>query len=166
MSTRQRLKKAATALSVAMAHSSLRRWRIVSDTLPVTDSSLPTIFESGTEQPRRHETAQSQLTVREAGHEPIARSTAGHVVSLRFATLARRPGSRVFLDWLHEQNLSLAFTTYQTGKLFFVGRKPDNAISVLRTYDHCTGLWSSPDAQTLWLSTRFQLWRSKRRRPS
>lgn len=28
-------------------------------------------------------------------------------------------GSRNFLDWLGEQNLSLAFTTYQTGKLFF-----------------------------------------------
>lgn len=69
-------------------------------------------------------------------------------------------GSRYFLDWLGEQQISVAFTTYQTGKLFFVGRKPDNAISVFeRTYNHCMGLWASPDGRTLWLSTRFQLWR-------
>ena len=38
-------------------------------------------------------------------------------------------GSRYFLDWLAEQRISLAFTTYQTGKVFFVGRKPDHSIS-------------------------------------
>ena len=32
-------------------------------------------------------------------------------------------GSRYFLDWLLQQRCSLAFTTYQTGKLFLVGRK-------------------------------------------
>ena len=31
-------------------------------------------------------------------------------------------GSRYLLDWLAEQRISLAFSTYQTGKLFFVGR--------------------------------------------
>ena len=50
-------------------------------------------------------------------------------------------GSRYLLDWLAEQRISLAFTTYQTGKLFFVGRKPDQAISVFeRTFNHCMGL--------------------------
>jgi len=69
-------------------------------------------------------------------------------------------GSRYFLQWLAEQQLSLAFTTYQTGKLFFVGRKPDRTISVFeRTYTHCMGMWASPDAKTIWLSTRYQLWR-------
>ncbi len=69
-------------------------------------------------------------------------------------------GSRFFLDWLHEQQVSLAFTTYQTGKLFFVGRKPDATLSMFeRTYGHCMGLWASPDGQTLWLASRFQLWR-------
>ncbi|MCH7685728.1 MAG: TIGR03032 family protein [Planctomycetes bacterium] len=69
-------------------------------------------------------------------------------------------GSRYFLDWLQQQRVSLAFTTYQTGKLFFVGRKPDQAISVFeRTYNHCMGMWASPDARTIWLSSRFQIWR-------
>ena len=69
-------------------------------------------------------------------------------------------GSRHFIDWLAEQRVSLAFTTYQTGKLFLVGRKPDDVISVFeRTFNHCMGLWASTDAQTLWLSSKFQLWR-------
>lgn len=69
-------------------------------------------------------------------------------------------GSRYFLDWLSDQSISLAFTTYQTGKLFFVGRKPDNAISIFeRTYNHCMGMYASPDGRTLWVSSRFQLWR-------
>jgi uncharacterized protein (TIGR03032 family) len=69
-------------------------------------------------------------------------------------------GSRYFLDWLDEQHLSLAFTTYQTGKLFLVGRKAGPTISVFeRTFNHCMGLWSGSDAQTLWMSTRFQIWR-------
>lgn len=69
-------------------------------------------------------------------------------------------GSRHFLDWLAESRISLAFTTYQTGKLFFVGRKPDHTISVFeRTFNHCMGLWASPDARTLWLSSKYQLWR-------
>ena len=81
------------------------------------------------------------------------------------ATTASQPwlnaqGSRYFLDWLAEQQASLAFTTYQTGKLFFVGRKRDNAISVFeRTYNHCMGMWASADGKTIWLSSRFQIWR-------
>jgi uncharacterized protein (TIGR03032 family) len=69
-------------------------------------------------------------------------------------------GSRHFLDWLAETRISLAFSTYQTGKVFFVGRKPDAGLSVFeRTFNHCMGLWASPDGQTLWLVSKFQVWR-------
>jgi len=80
-------------------------------------------------------------------------------------------GSRYFLDWLQQQRCSLAFTTYQTGKLFLVGRKSasgagepldesDNALSMFeRTYNHCMGMWASPDGRTIWLSSRYQIWR-------
>ena len=80
-------------------------------------------------------------------------------------------GSRYFLDWLQQQRCSLAFTTYQTGKLFLVGRKSasgagvptseaDQALSVFeRTYNHCMGMCASPDGRTIWLSTRYQIWR-------
>jgi uncharacterized protein (TIGR03032 family) len=72
-------------------------------------------------------------------------------------------GSRYFLDWLADENVSLGFTTYQTGKLFLVGRKLDGALSGFeRTYGHCMGAWASPDASTLWLSSRYQLWRLQR----
>jgi len=60
-------------------------------------------------------------------------------------------GSRHFLDWMAEMQVRLGFTTYQTVKLFFVGRKLDHTLSVFeRTFNHCMGLWASPDAQTLW----------------
>jgi uncharacterized protein (TIGR03032 family) len=66
--------------------------------------------------------------------------------------------SRNFADWLAEQQLSLAFTTYQVGKLFLLGRHPDGRLAVFeRTFNRCMGLWS--DGQTLWMSTLFQLWR-------
>src|SRR5438874_622093 len=66
--------------------------------------------------------------------------------------------SRQFADWLAEQRVSLAFTTYQAGKLFLVGRQPEGRVSIFeRTFNRCMGLWS--DGQTLWMSSLFQLWR-------
>src|SRR5262249_40595995 len=61
-------------------------------------------------------------------------------------------------DWLAEQQVSLAFTTYQSGKLFLLGRRPDGVLAVFeRTFSRAMGLWA--DGQTLWLSTRYQIWR-------
>lgn len=66
--------------------------------------------------------------------------------------------SRQFGAWLAEQRVSLAFTTYQTGKLFLIGLKPDGRLSVFeRTFNRCLGLWG--DGQTLWMSSLYQLWR-------
>ena len=66
--------------------------------------------------------------------------------------------SRGFADWLGRQQVSLAFSTYQTGKLFLLGRKPDGQLAVFeRTFNRCMGLWA--DGQTLWLSSLYQLWR-------
>jgi uncharacterized protein (TIGR03032 family) len=67
-------------------------------------------------------------------------------------------GSPRLLAWLAEQRVSLAFTTYQTGKLFLLGRHPEGRLAVFeRTFDRAMGLWA--DGQTIWLSTRYQLWR-------
>ena len=66
--------------------------------------------------------------------------------------------SRLFTSWLAEQRASLAFTTYQVGKLFFVGLGSDGQLSVFeRTFNRCMGLWS--DTQTLYMSSLYQLWR-------
>ena len=67
-------------------------------------------------------------------------------------------GSRQYTAWLAEQKLSLAFSTYQAGKLFFVGLQPDGRLSIFeRTFNRAMGLWS--DTQTLYLSTLYQIWR-------
>ena len=67
-------------------------------------------------------------------------------------------GSRQFISWMTEHQISLAFTTYQTGKLFLIGVKNDGRLSVFeRTFNRCMGLWA--DGQTLWLSSLYQMWR-------
>src|SRR5262249_8812371 len=63
-----------------------------------------------------------------------------------------------FREWLAEQRISIAFTTYQSGKLFLIGRRHDGRLSVHeRTFNRCMGLWAS--SQTLWMSSLYQLWR-------
>jgi uncharacterized protein (TIGR03032 family) len=67
-------------------------------------------------------------------------------------------GSRGFNGWLAEQKISLAFTTYQSGKLFLVGQQPNGRLSIFeRTFNRCMGLWG--DGQTLWMTSLYQLWR-------
>ncbi len=62
--------------------------------------------------------------------------------------------------WLAAQHLSLAFTTYQFGKLFLVGHGAGGRLAVFeRTFPRCMGLWSSPDGQSMWLTSQFQVWR-------
>jgi protein O-GlcNAc transferase len=66
--------------------------------------------------------------------------------------------SRHFLAWLHEARVSLAFTTYQTNRLFLLGLKPDGSLSAFeRAFDRPMGLAASADR--LYLSTRWQIWR-------
>lgn len=67
-------------------------------------------------------------------------------------------GSRQFTAWLYESGGSLAFSTYQAGKLFFIGLNPDGRLSVFeRTFARCMGLALA--GETLWVSTLYQLWR-------
>jgi uncharacterized protein (TIGR03032 family) len=66
--------------------------------------------------------------------------------------------SRQFTHWMAEQQLSLALTTYQAGKLFLLGLQPDGRLSVFeRTFNRCLGLWA--DGQTMWMSSLYQMWR-------
>ena len=69
-------------------------------------------------------------------------------------------GSRHLVDWLSKHQISLAFTTYQFGKLLLLGRKSGQELAVFeRSFERCMGLCASADAQTLWMSSRSQLWR-------
>ncbi len=66
--------------------------------------------------------------------------------------------SRQFTSWMAETGLSLAFTTYQTGKLFLIGLQADGRLSVFeRTFNRCMGLTAVGD--TLYMSSLYQLWR-------
>jgi uncharacterized protein (TIGR03032 family) len=68
--------------------------------------------------------------------------------------------SRGFESWLHRSGGSIAFTTYQAGKLFLIGLRPDGRIAVFeRTFSRCMGLAVSTDARTLLLATQYQLYR-------
>src|SRR5262245_61761155 len=65
--------------------------------------------------------------------------------------------SRHFLTWLAESRTSLAFTTYQTNRLFLIGLKPDGRLSVFeRNFDRPMGLHAT--SERLIMSTRFQIW--------
>lgn len=62
-----------------------------------------------------------------------------------------------FTQWLSDRFVSLAFTTYQAGKIFFVGLQPNGNLSVFeRTFDRCMGLWINNSS--LYLSSRYQIW--------
>ncbi len=68
--------------------------------------------------------------------------------------------SRGFESWLARSGGSLAFTTYQAGKLFFLGLKGDGKLAVFeRSFARCMGLAVSPDARQLLLATHYQLYR-------
>ncbi len=60
--------------------------------------------------------------------------------------------------WLAAQDVSLALTTYQAGRLFFIGRKLDGGLRAHeRLIEHCQGLWT--DGTELWTSGKSALWR-------
>ncbi len=73
--------------------------------------------------------------------------------------------SRGLVSWMARERVSIAFTTYQVGKLFLVGVQPDGKLSVFeRTFNRAMGMCahSGPgdvEAQTLWMASLFQLWR-------
>jgi uncharacterized protein (TIGR03032 family) len=71
--------------------------------------------------------------------------------------------TRHFTAWLAEQKVSLAFSTYQAGKLFFLGLQSDGRLSIFeRSFARCMGLCATPDAETLYISTLYQIWRFER----
>lgn len=65
-------------------------------------------------------------------------------------------------QWLQDNRTSLAFTTYQTNKLYLVGRKPDGHIAInTRLFDKPMGLYV--DRDRLIMSTRYSIWQLENR---
>jgi uncharacterized protein (TIGR03032 family) len=64
--------------------------------------------------------------------------------------------TRQFVPWLIEQNISLGFSTYQSGKILLIGHNDKEQLSVFeRTFERPMGLWS--DGQTLLASSSYQI---------
>jgi uncharacterized protein (TIGR03032 family) len=68
--------------------------------------------------------------------------------------------SRNFSEWLAGTGASLVFSTYQAGKLFFLGLRPDGGLAVFeRSFERAMGIAPYPDRRSLLLATRLQLLR-------
>jgi uncharacterized protein (TIGR03032 family) len=66
--------------------------------------------------------------------------------------------SRHFPEWLARMNASIAFTTYQASKVFFIGSRPDGRLAVFeRTLARCMGIGVAADARSFVLATHYQL---------
>ena len=64
--------------------------------------------------------------------------------------------SRGFTDFLEQQKISLAITTYQVGKLFLLGLKPDGDLWLFnRNIGRCLGLAVTDNS--LWVSSDVQI---------
>ncbi|WP_082349210.1 TIGR03032 family protein [Planktothricoides sp. SR001] len=65
---------------------------------------------------------------------------------------------REFIPWVQQQNISLAFTTYQTNWLAFIGVNPETGgiYAFQRQFNRAMGLYCTPDR--LYLSSKYQLW--------
>ena len=67
-------------------------------------------------------------------------------------------GSRLFTAWLKGAHASLVVSTYQAGKVFLLGMRPDGRLSVFeRTFERPMGLGISPGR--FWMGALNQLWR-------
>lgn len=65
--------------------------------------------------------------------------------------------SRHFDSWLSGFNASIAFSTYQAGKVFFIGHGEQGISIAERTFARCMGLSARSDR--LYLASLYQLWR-------
>lgn len=71
-------------------------------------------------------------------------------------------GSDRLYQWLADEQISLAFTTYQTNRLFLVGRKENGHLAVNeRLFDKPMGLYAKNDS--LYMATRYQIWQLENR---
>jgi uncharacterized protein (TIGR03032 family) len=74
------------------------------------------------------------------------------------STLVNITCMRGLADWLLRNNVSLAFTSYQSGRLYLVGVDAHNRVSFQERFlARAMGLWADP--QRLLVSTLFQVWR-------
>lgn len=115
--------------------------------------------------PAKKTPAKKQVAKQSPARQPRADKPVTEAKTAQPADSADRPdvrleiaASRQFNAWMAEQNLSFAFSTYQSAKVFMVGLQPTGRLSIFeRTFNRCMGLCF--DRDTLYLSSLYQLWR-------
>ena len=87
--------------------------------------------------------------------EPVAE---GSPVAEQPPATTNITASRGFAQWLSLYQVSLAFTSYQTGQLFLVGVMPNGGLSLhQRIFERAMGIVGN--AQRIYLGGLYQLWR-------
>jgi uncharacterized protein (TIGR03032 family) len=63
-----------------------------------------------------------------------------------------------FAEWLNEVQAGLVLSTYQRGRIIFLGQRPDGRLRAHeRMISQCQGIWT--DGDTVWVSAKTMLWR-------
>ncbi len=66
--------------------------------------------------------------------------------------------SQGFAGWLHAAQTSLVLSTYQRGRVIFLGVRPDGSLRAHeRLIEQCQGIWT--DGTNLWVGAKTMLWR-------
>lgn len=66
--------------------------------------------------------------------------------------------SRRFPELMANLRCSIAFSTYQAGKLFLLGLKPDGRLAIFeRTFPRCMGIGVYPNGRSFALATEYQI---------
>jgi uncharacterized protein (TIGR03032 family) len=103
------------------------------------------------------ETTASVPEIGQAGEQPGARPAAAAGGAQQVNT-TKIECSRGLADWLVMNNVSLAFTSYQTGQLFLVGVMPDRRISIhQRDFVRARGVIAQP--QRVYVAGLEAVWR-------
>jgi uncharacterized protein (TIGR03032 family) len=72
--------------------------------------------------------------------------------------------SQGFAAWLGAAQASLVLSTYQRGRIIFLGLRPDGSLRAHeRMIEQCQGLWT--DGTDLWVSAKTMLWRFRNNMP-
>jgi uncharacterized protein (TIGR03032 family) len=83
-------------------------------------------------------------------------------IDSRSQTKVSMTGSEGFWEWLNTVQISLAFTTYQTNRLFLLGRKPEGRLVINeRLFDKPMGLYRQ--GGNLYMACRYQIWQLENR---
>jgi uncharacterized protein (TIGR03032 family) len=68
-------------------------------------------------------------------------------------------GTGDVMQWMHDTNVSLAFSSYDMGKFFLFGRDAEGRLAVShRNFDRCMGI-ALVDNRTFYMSSLYQIWK-------